>query len=129
MTGHLQTRTRLLRSTAPGAGIESPRIQNESGFDREGATATTGGLVNPEYGRQAQNLPVAKGANDPILLDQEIRGIFYRALAGQIGQAAMQQIGQTNICMFSRQLICLSDGGIAYHKLHGNYDFTPTALQ
>ena len=69
MTGHLQTRTRLLRSTAPGAGIESPRIQNKSGFDRKGAAATTGGLVNPEYGRQAHNLPVAKGANNPILLD------------------------------------------------------------
>ena len=69
MTGYLQTGTGLLCATAPGADIESSRIQNESGFDREGVTATTGGLVNPEDGRQAQNLPVAKGANNPILLD------------------------------------------------------------
>jgi hypothetical protein len=69
LTGYLQTGTGLLCSTAPGAGIESPRIENEGGFDREGVTATTGGLVNPKYGRQAQNLPVAKGANNPILLD------------------------------------------------------------
>lgn len=41
----------------------------------------------------------------------------------------MQQIGRATVHMYSRQLICLSDGGIAYHKLHGNYDVTPTALQ
>ena len=88
MTGYLQTGTGLLCSTAPGAGIESPRIQNESGFDRRGVTATAGGLVNSKYGRQAQNLPITKGANDPILLDQEIHVILQRALAGQIRQTS-----------------------------------------
>jgi len=41
----------------------------------------------------------------------------------------MQQIGQATGYIFLRQLICLLDGSIVYHKLHGNYDFTPSALQ
>ena len=39
-------------------------------------------------------------------------------------QAAVQQIGQAIVYVFPRQVICLLDGGIVYHKLHGNCDFT-----
>ena len=103
----------LFCPTAPGADVEAPRIQNEGGFDRRGTAATAGGPVNSQNGRQAQNLPVAKGANNPILLDQEIRGILDRALAGQICPGFHAADGPGHCPAYSsRQLNCLLDGGI-----------------
>lgn len=79
---------RLLGPAAPGAGIDAPRIQDKGGFDGRRVTTRAGGFVNTNDGRQTNNLPVAKGTNYPVLLDQEIHVVFRGALAGQVGQTA-----------------------------------------
>ena len=66
----------LLGPAAPGADIDAPGIENESGFDRRGAAARAGGLVNAEDGRQTKNFTVTKSADDPVLLDQKIHVIL-----------------------------------------------------
>jgi hypothetical protein len=76
-------------AATPCAGINAPRIQNERGFNRGGSTAIAGGDVNSNQGRHTQNLTAATGADDFILLDQEIHVVFRRTLAGQLSQSSV----------------------------------------
>ena len=73
---------------APGANVDAPRIQHERGFDRRGIAARARGLINAQDGRQTENFPIAKGANDPVFFDQKIHVILGGALAGEVGKAA-----------------------------------------
>jgi len=80
----------LPRPAAPCAGINAPRVQNKSGFDRGGSAAIAGGNVNSEQGRKTQDFTTAGSANNFVLLDQEIHVVFSRTLAGQPSQRATQ---------------------------------------
>jgi len=85
-----------------------PRIQNKSGFDRKGAAATTGGLVNPSTGGRHTISRSQKAQTIRSFLIRKSAVSFIEHLQARLVKAAMQQIGQANVCMFSRQLICLS---------------------
>jgi hypothetical protein len=86
--------TGLSGSPAPGTSINAPRIENKRGFYGDRNATITGGLIHSNQRRKTGNLTTAGGANDLVLLNQEIHVILCRALAGQASQSSLQQMQQ-----------------------------------